>query len=526
MKIKRSSAILLHITSLPSKYGIGDMGDTAYQFIDFLQQSGHRYWQLLPLNPTEASFSHSPYSSYSAFAGNPLLISPELLVKEGYLSESDIAHKINFAENVVDFDTVSSYKYELLEKAYHTFTSDNKKFKKAFDKFCRENKTWLDDYAFYLTLKDHHGDKWTDWPESIRDRNPKALAERRKELFGEIEKEEFFQFLFYSQWESLVAYSHKKGIGFIGDIPFYINHDSADCWAHAAYFKLDEKRKPTKVSGVPPDYFSETGQLWGTPVYDWKELQKNGFDWWLSRLGQNLKLFDIVRLDHFRAFANYWEVPVKEKTAINGKWAVSPGKAFFKEVKKRFPEMPFIAEDLGELDEPVYKLLKALDLPIMKVLQFAFGEEMNINPYILHNHIKNSVAFTGTHDNNTTVGWYEAADKEEKKRIQEYVGLKTTSKNIYQIMHRMVLMSVSHLAVVPMQDILGLDETAIMNRPGTSEGNWTWRLKNGELPMDKAEELLRMNICYGRYIIEKKKIKGIKKTSTKSIKAQTKKYTR
>ena len=520
MNIKRSSAILLHITSLPSKYGIGDMGETAYQFIDFLQLSGHRYWQLLPLNPTESSFSHSPYSSYSAFAGNPLLISPELLVIDGYLIKKDIAHHINFSESAVDFDKVSTFKYELLEKAYNTFKSDNKKYRKAFDKFCKENREWLDDYALYLTLKDHHGNKWTDWPEPLRDRKTKALAEKKKELAAEIEKEEFFQFLFYSQWDSLVAYSHQKGIGFIGDIPFYINHDSADCWAHAAYFKLDEKRKPIKVSGVPPDYFSETGQLWGTPVYDWKELQKNGFDWWLSRLGQNLKLFDIVRLDHFRAFANYWEVPAKEETAINGKWAVSPGKAFFKVVEKKFPKMPFIAEDLGELDEPVYKLLNAFDFPIMKVLQFAFGEEMSINPYILHNHIKNSVAFTGTHDNNTTVGWFQAADKEKKKRIQEYVGMKITSKNIHQIMHRMVLMSVSQLAVVPMQDILGLDENAIMNRPGTSKGNWTWRLKEDELPMDKAEELLKMNICYGRYEGEKKKKKEEKEITTKSNKGQ------
>lgn len=508
MNIKRSSAVLLHVTSLPSEFGIGDMGTTAYKFIDFLQNSGHRYWQLLPLNPTEDAFGHSPYSSYSAFAGNPLLISPELLVEEGYLSKKDIAHKITFSESAVDFKEVSTYKYELLEKAYTTFKKENKKFKKAFDKFCSENRDWLDDYALYLTLKEHHGNNWTEWPKPIRDRDPKALSKKKKELGAEIEKEEFFQFLFYSQWERLVSYSHKKDIGFIGDIPFYINHDSADCWSHAAYFKLDDSKKPTKVSGVPPDYFSETGQLWGTPVYDWKELQKNGFDWWLSRLGQNLKLFDIVRLDHFRAFANYWEVPVKEETAINGKWANSPGKAFFKEVEKNFPEMPFIAEDLGELDEPVYKLLDAFDFPIMKVLQFAFGEEMGINPYILHNHVKNSVAFTGTHDNNTTVGWYQAADKEEKKRIQEYVGTKISTKNIHQVMHRMVLKSVSQLAVVPIQDILGLDESAIMNRPGTSEGNWAWRLKEGELPLDKTAELLKMNICYGRYENIKKEKKS------------------
>jgi len=499
MKIKRSSAVLLHITSLPSEYGIGDMGETAYKFIDFLKLSGHRYWQLLPLNPTEDAFGHSPYSSYSAFAGNVLLISPELLVKEGYLTKKDIGHKVTFSESAVDFKEVSAYKYALLEKAYITFKQNTPKYKKAYDKFCRGNREWLDDYALYLTLKNHHGDKWTEWPEPIRDRQSKALARKKKELAQEIEREEFFQFLFYSQWESLSAYSHQSGIGFIGDIPFYVNHDSADCWSHASYFKLDNNKKPSKVSGVPPDYFSETGQLWGTPVYNWKELQKNGFDWWLSRLGQNLKLFDIVRLDHFRAFANFWEVPVKEKTAINGKWANSPGKAFFKEVEKEFPEMPFIAEDLGELDEPVYKLIRDFDFPIMKVLQFAFGKNMGSNPYIMHNHVKNSVAFTGTHDNNTTVGWYKAADKAERKRIAEYAGVKVSAKNIHHILHRLVMMSVSQLAVVPMQDLLGLDESAIMNRPGTSEGNWGWRLTENEIPWSKADELLKINICYGRY---------------------------
>ena len=513
MKIKRSSAVLLHITSLPSKYGIGDMGETAYKFIDFLQASGHRYWQLLPLNPTDDMFGHSPYSSNSAFAGNPLLISPELLVKDGYLTEKDIDHKVSFPEGKVDFKKVTAYKFNLLEKAFKKLSKDAS-HKKNYELFCMENKEWLEDYALYKSLRSAFKTGWTEWPKEIRDRQPKALAEQSKLLSQDIEKYKFYQFLFFIQWQKLSDYSHKKNIGFVGDIPFYINHDSADCWSHTPYFKLDENKNPTMVSGVPPDYFSETGQLWGTPVYDWKVLEKNKFDWWINRLGQNLRLYDIVRLDHFRAFSAYWEVPVDEETAINGKWVKIPGKAFFTEVKKQFPKMPFIAEDLGELDEPVYQLIKSFDFPIMKVLQFAFGEDMGTNPYILHNHVKNSVAFTGTHDNNTTVGWYKAAGRAERKRVSEYIGIKVTVNNVHQILHRHVLMSVSQLAVVPIQDLLGLDESAIMNRPGTSEGNWDWQLTQNQIPIERAVELKKTNIRYGRWE-ETEKIAETKKTKPK-----------
>jgi len=498
MNIKRSSAVLLHITSLPSPYGIGDMGNTAYQFIDFLQDSGHRYWQLLPLNPTDDLFGHSPYSSNSAFAGNPLLISPELLVKEGYLSSKDIKSPSSFPQGTVDFKKAAKYKFKLLDKAFDKLESDPA-HQKDFERFCKENKDWLEDYALYKSLRATFNTGWTDWPKPVRDRQPKALAEQREKLAKEIEKYKFNQYLFFSQWQKLVDYSHKKDIGFVGDIPFYINHDSADCWSHTAYFKLDEEKKPTMISGVPPDYFSETGQLWGTPVYDWKALEKNKFDWWIKRLAQNLRLYDIVRLDHFRAFSAYWEVPVEEETAINGKWVKIPGKAFFTEVKKQFPKMPFIAEDLGELDEPVYKLIRDFDFPIMKVLQFAFGEDMGTNPYILHNHVKNSVAFTGTHDNNTTKGWYHAAGRAERKRVSEYVGAKVTANNIHEILHRMVLMSVSQLAVVPIQDLIGLDESAIMNRPGTSDGNWAWQLTQDQIPLDRASEIKKLNMRYGRW---------------------------
>lgn len=504
MKLERSSAILMHITSLPSKYGIGDMGESAYKFIDFLQESGHRYWQLLPLNPTAAEFNHSPYSSYSAFAGNPLLISPNLLEQDGLLTKKDLKHALNLDEQSVEFDKVYQLKYELLNRAYKNFSENNDVHHLAFFEFSDKNKDWLEDYALYLTLKNKFKSNWAKWPEKIRDRDGDLIKNYQQQLSQEIEKEKFIQYIFFLQWQRLVDYAHENNIGFVGDIPFYVNHDSADCWSHMGYFKLDKKKMPTKVSGVPPDYFSETGQLWGTPVYDWKALQENNFDWWLARLRQNLRLFDIVRLDHFRAFSAYWEVPVKEETAINGKWTDVPGEMFFKAVEKEFPNMPFIAEDLGELDQPVYDLLKAFDFPIMKVLQFAFGENMGTNPYILHNHIKNSVAFTGTHDNNTTVGWFQAADKKEKERVRQYIGYEAKVDNIHKIMHRMVLMSVSDLAIVPIQDVLGLDEKAIMNRPGTSDGNWMWRLLPDQLPLDKTGELLEMNIRYGRFKIEKK----------------------
>ncbi len=515
MQLKRSSAILLHITSLPSAYGIGDIGDEAYKFVDFLQESGHRYWQILPLNPTDAAFSHSPYSSYSAFAGNPLLISPDLLMKEGFLSKDDLSIPQKFDEKKVDFEKVSSFKYNLLDIAFKNFKKNEKLYQGAYDRFCEANKDWLEDYALYLTFKKHFKSGWTEWPEKIRDRDSETLASFSAKMAEEIKKEKFFQLLFFTQWQLLEDYTHARNISFFGDIPFYINHDSADCWAHPQYFKLDSRRNPTHISGVPPDYFSNTGQLWGTPVFDWKELKKNGFDWWIDRLRQNLRLFDLVRLDHFRAFSAYWEVPEGDQTAINGKWAVVPGKAFFNEVKKAFPDMPFIAEDLGEMDEQVFELLEKFNFPGMKVLQFAFGEEIGNNPYIMHNHNRNSVVFTGTHDNNTTVGWFNSMSKKDLKRFTKYVGIAPDTKNIHKIMHRLALMSVADIAIVPIQDILGLDEKAIMNRPGTSKGNWTWRLKPNQLPVKKTKELCGMNVMYGRMEEEKKPVEPKKSNNKK-----------
>ncbi|UII34107.1 4-alpha-glucanotransferase [Fulvivirga ulvae] len=498
MKFDRSSGILLHITSLPSPYGIGDMGPTAYEFIDFLNNAGQRFWQILPLNPTEYHLGNSPYSSPSAFAGNILLISPELLFKEGYLTKSDLKHNFQFLQDRVAFAEVIKFKKSLLEKAWNKFRA-GKNSHKPFQRFCEKNKSWLEDYALFMAVKAHLNHKgWMDWPEELRDRKPTALKKLKEELEENIEKEKFLQFLFFSQWQNLIGHAREKNIRFIGDIPFYVSYDSADCWANAKYFKLDKQKKPVSVSGVPPDYFSETGQLWGTPIYDWHTLQKDNFNWWMLRVRQNMLLFDILRFDHFRAFSAYWDVPAGDDTAINGRWQKTPGNAFFKTIKEVYPDLPFIAEDLGLLDEGVHKLRDRFELPGMKVLQFAFGDNMATNPYIPHNHHSNNVVYTGTHDNNTVCGWFQHISKQEKKRLSAYLGRRLTHNNIAELFQRMCLMSVADLVIIPMQDILGLGGEAIMNRPGTASDNWRWRMAPGQLTSALELKLKSLNAIYGR----------------------------
>lgn len=498
MKIDRSSGILLHITSLPSPHGIGDMGSAAYEFVDFLHNAGQKYWQILPLNPTEYHLGNSPYSSPSAFAGNVLLISPELLVNEGYLVKSDLKHNFQFAEDQVVFEEVIKHKKKLLEKAWNRFKG-NKDNHKNYLSFCRKNKSWLDDYSLFMALKAHLKDAgWMNWPEELRDRKPAALKNVKLELDEHIEKEKFLQFLFFSQWKSLTAYSHKKGIGFIGDIPFYVSYDSADCWANTKYFKFDADKRPVSVSGVPPDYFSETGQLWGTPVYDWNALGKDNFHWWMERIRQNMLLFDVVRFDHFRAFSAYWDVPAGDETAINGTWEKTPGNAFFKTIKEVYPDLPFIAEDLGSLDEHVHKLRDRYALPGMRVLLFAFGDDMATNPYIPHNHLRNSIVYTGTHDNNTVKGWYQRTSRQERRRLMAYFGRRVMHSNVAELFQRMCLMSVANLVIIPMQDILGLGEEAMMNQPGTTSGNWLWRMQRESLTSALERKLKTLNAVYGR----------------------------
>ena len=498
MKLKRSSGILLHITSLPGDFGIGDMGPEAYKFLDFLKRSGHTYWQILPLNPTDGIYQHSPYSSHSAFAGNPLLISPKLLEEDGYINLKDFPVPSEMSSEKVIFDRVVAYKREIFDAAFENFKSEEKQVDE-FREFKQSHEHWLDNYCLYMALRyKFNKANWPEWPEELREREPEALENVRIELKDQIEREMFVQFLFFSQWSKLMMEAHRQGIQIFGDVPFYVNHDSADCWANPQIFKLNEQKQPTHVSGVPPDMFSSSGQLWGTPVYDWKELKKTGYHWWIERLRQNLLLYDVVRIDHFRAFAAYWEVPAEEDTAVHGKWIPTPGIDFFKHVKAEFPEMPFIAEDLGVLDQPVFDLLEKFNFPGMKVLQFSFGDSNRRNPYSPYNHEYNSIVYTGTHDNNTTRGWFSDSGKQVRDHLNKYTAHRVTDKNVHEVLHRIALQSVSAVAILPMQDIIGLGGEAIMNTPGSTGGNWTWRATLDDIPHDKAEQLYIENELYGR----------------------------
>ena len=497
MNIKRSSGILMHISSLPSDFGIGDFGSSAYKFVDFLAASGHHFWQLLPLNPTNESHSHSPYSSFSAFAGNPLLISPQLIEKQGFLHFKNFQVPKEVSDKKVDFKKVQQYKEELFDVAFQNFRKEKTK---DFIQFCESNSGWLEDFSLYKVLKDQFQQKsWTNWPSEFKNREKNALKKLKINASDEIEKIKFIQYLFFTQWEKLKSYAHKKGVQIIGDIPFYVNHDSADCWANPEYFKLDAHKDPTHVAGVPPDYFSETGQLWGNPVYDWQILKKQKFDWWIERLRQNLGFCDIVRIDHFRAFSAYWEVDAGEETAMNGKWVQTPGISFFEKVREAFPEMPFIAEDLGTLDEGVFELMNKYNFPGMKILHFAFGDDYKDNPYLPFNHSPNNIVYTGTHDNNTSIGWYKNLRANEKQHLRKFSMTGITKKNVHQVLHKMALNSVAKLAIVPLQDILGLGEESIMNKPGTTKGNWDWRATKEEIANIDIQKLKSWNEIYGRW---------------------------
>jgi 4-alpha-glucanotransferase len=474
------------------------MGPWAYRFVDFLSESKQSFWQILPLNPTDPIHNDSPYSSISAFACNPLLISPELLVQDDLLLKSHLESAPLFPEDKIDYRAVHPYKGALLERAYERFKGKNQH--PEYERFCSEQAGWLDDFALFRALKlKFSGEVWSDWPPGLRDRQSEALPAAQRELAPRIDREKFAQYIFFRQWNSLKDYCHERGIQIIGDIPIYVNYDSSDLWVHHEFFKLDQNKKPLVVAGVPPDYFSNTGQLWGNPIYRWDILKERGYPWWTQRIAHNLTLFDLVRIDHFRGLVACWEVPATEKTAINGRWIEAPALDFFTQLLKKFPGLPLIAEDLGTITPDVKEVMNHFEFPGMKVLLFAFGKDLPLNPYIPHNHPRNCVAYTGTHDNNTVKGWFEKeATAEDKKRLFRYLGREVSAKELPQELLCLLMMSVANTVIFPMQDILGLGEEARMNHPSTREGNWEWRLSPDLLTSAVADKLREMTEIYGR----------------------------
>ncbi len=480
MKLNRASGILLHITSLPGRFGIGDLGQGARNFVDFLKDADQKYWQILPLGPT--GFGDSPYQTFSAFAGNPILIDPILLVEKGLLSNDDIAENMNLPIDHVDYGKVIKLKKGLLHKAYASFdpTQD-------FEEFCNNMSFWLDDYALFSALKDHNnGAPWNIWLPSIKLRNPAAVEDARNRFNKEILYHKFVQFIFFQQWDNLKKYANKKGISIIGDIPIFVAFDSADAWSRYNLFQFDEAHNPTAVAGVPPDFFSETGQLWGNPLYDWEAIKAEDYNWWLERMRLNKELFDIVRVDHFRGFAGYWSVPAGEKTAVNGQWVKAPGTELFTRIKQEFGEIPIIAEDLGIITDDVIELRDRFDFPGMKILQFAFGSGED-NPFLPHNFNEHCVVYTGTHDNSTTEGWFKTASKDEIQHLFDYLP-KDDSPVSWQLI-KLAWSSKAALAIAPMQDILALDDSARMNTPSIAGDNWQWRCKVDAFSYENAKKL-------------------------------------
>ena len=494
---KRSAGILMHLTSLPSAYGIGDLGPSAHRFLDFLAEAKMKYWQVLPMNPISADQSFSPYSSTSAMAGNVLLISPEELASWGLLTQEELkSHQLK-KEKKVNYEIAEKVKKELLKIAYQNWiTKPSNVSKSEFEAFCKTQEDWLDDYVLFVLISElEDGRPWYEWPKTLKQRQKTALNNLARKHHPALEELKWQQFVFFKQWKSLKQRAMVLGIEMIGDIPFYCAHNSADVWAHPTLFAVDKNGAATGIAGVPPDYFNADGQLWGMPVYNWKAMAKTNFDWWKKRMAMNFDLYDIVRLDHFRAFDEYWEVPADSQTAKNGSWKAGPKEAFFEALEKSLGKMPLIAEDLGEITDEVYQLRDHLKLPGMKVLQFAFGDDMAKSVHIPHQYQNsNCIVYTGTHDNNTTRGWFEEdTDEATKTRIESYLGAKVSSKTISQHLIRLALASTADIAIIPMQDLLNLSASDRMNTPASVDGNWTWKLGNEDfytaLAMDVTAQL-------------------------------------
>jgi 4-alpha-glucanotransferase len=467
----RCSGVLLHPTSLPGRYGIGDLGEWAYRFVDWLEANGQSVWQVLPLGPT--SYGDSPYQTLSAFAGNPNLISLDGLRAEDWLTDEDLADVPAFPAGNVDYGWVIQYHERMLATAYRRFAEDSSEQRAAFEVWCAEHAHWLDDFALFVAIKNENGLRpWVEWPEPLALRQPKALDKARKTLAAEIEEHRFRQWVFHKQWHEVKAYANGKGIRLFGDIPIFVAHDSADVWANRDKYYLDEKGNPTVIAGVPPDYFSATGQRWGNPLYRWDLMRDNGYQWWIERFQASLSVVDYIRVDHFRGFEAYWEIPAEEETAVNGQWIAGPGADFLAKVKDELGELPIIAEDLGLITEEVVMLRDQFNLPGMKVLQFAWSDPKN--PFLPHNHVVNSVVYSGTHDNNTTLGWWNnEVDDHTRGFMADYLG-KGIDDPVWTLM-QVGMGSAAHTFIMPMQDVLGLDGAARMNTPGKPSGNWTWR---------------------------------------------------
>ena len=522
----RKCGILLHPTSLPGRYGIGDLGKSAYDFVDFLASAGQSLWQILPLGHT--GFGDSPYQSFSAFAGNPLMISPDLLCEDGLLSDDDLRNTPAFDAEKVDFGAVQQFKNTLFKKAYETFKLITDK--KAYKSFCRKNAFWLNDYALFMSLKNYFIDKrkfeyesreykayykqtvksmdenaikdcyygacWNSFPEELKNRSESELKKYTRLLKDEVEYYKFIQYLFFSQWDKLKTYASENGVEIIGDIPIFVAADSADTWAHRELFHINEKGFPTEVAGVPPDYFCADGQLWGNPLYNWKTHKETGYDWWIKRVESVLKLVDIVRIDHFRAVESYWSIPYGSKTAVKGKWKKGPQDELFKAIKDKLGTLSIIAEDLGDLNEEVHILRDKLGLPGMKILQFAFDNEGN--EYLPHNYTNdNFVVYTGTHDNDTTKGWYDSTNEQCRDYARRLMGV--SGEDISWDLIKLAISSSAKYCIIPLQDVLCLDSSARMNTPGVADGNWQFRFKEGALGKEQADGLKYLCRLYNRH---------------------------
>ena len=506
MRFPRASGILLHPTCLPGPHGIGEFGSEAFAFVDFLKEAGQKLWQVLPLNPT--GYGDSPFQCFSAHAGNPLLISLERLREQGILQSSDFRNEPEFPDDHIEFGPVITWKTSLLKTAAQRFLNGTRD-REAFEQFCAANAEWLPEFALFMACKQEQGGvAWNRWAADLAQRKPAALAAARERLKDSVLAVQYWQFEFFRQWQELRTYAHQAGIQVVGDIPIYVALDSADVWSNPEYFRLSPQGDPEVIAGVPPDYFSATGQCWGNPIYRWDRLKETGYRWWIDRYRAAMNLYDAVRIDHFRGFEAYWEIPGNEKTAINGRWIKGPGAELFEVLERQFGELPIIAENLGVITPEVEAIRERFHFPGMALLQFAFGKDPQGPSFRPHNYSRELAAYTGTHDNDTTVGWWNSSGARDSTRTPEdvakerafaraYLDLKD-DEPIHWRLIRGVESSIADLAIIPLQDVLGLGAEARMNLPGTSSGNWRWRFRSGALKPELAARLHEMVLIYDR----------------------------